>query len=107
MSERNALHALAERAGIARSYAGYDGRTVEVPDSTCETLLHALGIDASSERAAEQALGAQDQASANQLIAPVRVLRVGSPELGSVQLQLGATPRGPLRVRFELRLDSG
>jgi len=57
VSERPALHALAERIGVERRYeSALDHRVVEVPDATLERLVEALGHDAHDEAAAARAL---------------------------------------------------
>lgn len=55
MIERPALRALAARVGIERHYeSALDRRQVEVPDSTLESLLDALGYDVADEAAARR-----------------------------------------------------
>ena len=93
MSERAPLRALAEWAGIARSYIGYDGRPVEVTDATCEILLRAVGFDASSEAEAARLLDANAGASIRAALDPVRVVRAGSPELAGESVFWGSLVR--------------
>ncbi len=57
MSDRPALRALAERVGIEAHYeSALERRQVEVPDSTLEYLLEALGHEAGDEAAATRSL---------------------------------------------------
>ncbi len=65
MSDRPALHALAERAGIERHYeSALERRTVEVADATLEHLLEAMGHEAGDEAAAGRSLVALEHAAA-------------------------------------------
>lgn len=110
MTDRPNLRALAAHCGISLSYVGYDGRPCRVEDATCEALLSAFGIDASSEELAQRALHALQSGSAGApatAIAGVRVLPAGSPELRHVELPLPEGTRGPVRFRLELQLEDG
>jgi 4-alpha-glucanotransferase len=107
VNERPNLRALAERCGIAPAYAGYDGRPREVPSTTHERLLAALGFDVSSEARAAEVLHTLDLADAQPGLAPVRVVRAGTPELRRVEVRLPAQASGTLRYRIEVELEDG
>jgi 4-alpha-glucanotransferase len=107
MTDRPALHALAARCGIALGYRGYDGGERSVPTSTLEALLGSLGFDGSSEELAQRTLVALDAADAQPGIAPVRVVRAGALELGSMPLRLPPGAHGTLRYRVEVVLEDG
>jgi 4-alpha-glucanotransferase len=61
MAARPRLRALAERAGVVSAYRASDGRVFRTTDRTREALLGAMGLDASSERAARAALLALEE----------------------------------------------
>lgn len=107
MSERVHLLALAERCGLAASYAGYDGKLRDVPDTTRERLLSALGFDVSSEERAAQALHKLDQQQAQPGLAPVRVVRAGASDLRRVDVRLPPGAHGPVRYRLQISLEDG
>jgi 4-alpha-glucanotransferase len=107
MSERSQLHALAELAGITRAYAGYAGGERVAPDSTCEALLVALGIDASSEERARETRRALEARAAQSVLEPVRVVRAGAPDLAKVELRLPPEVRGNVAFELELTLEEG
>ncbi len=107
MTDRPALHALAEACGVARAYLGYDGTERVAPDATCEALLHALGIDASSEQLAQAARQALQAEAALRPLPAVHVVRAGSPQLTKVSLRLPEGMRGRLGYTLELTLEEG
>jgi 4-alpha-glucanotransferase len=107
VSARPHLLALAERCGVSRSYAGYDGKQRTVSDATHERLLSALGFDVSSEHLAQQALQTLEAAQAQPGLAPVRVVRAGLPEARRAEVRLPPGARGTLRYRIEIALEDG
>ncbi len=72
MSERPKLRLLADRAGILPGYVDCAGIDHHTTDTAREALLAAMGFDASTEEAADSALGALDAA-------PQRAVPVPSP----------------------------
>ena len=46
------LRRLAEQLGVSTSYESFDGQEAQVPDATLSSVLTALDLDVSSERAA-------------------------------------------------------
>lgn len=74
---RPALRTLAAQAGILPAYRDLRGRRRVTSDATREALLHAMGVDASSEAAASRALADREHASRARLLPPVRVLVCG------------------------------
>jgi 4-alpha-glucanotransferase len=107
VSERPKLSALAERCGIAATYAGYDGKPRAVPGTTHERLLTALGFDVSSEERAAAVLQTLELADARPGLAPVRVVRAGSAELRRAEIQLPKEAAGTMRYRIEVELEDG
>ena len=71
----SALHRLAERAGILSEYRDQTGNLCRTSDETRRALLAAVGIDASTDAAAVDALAALDDGERDELIAPVVVAR--------------------------------
>jgi 4-alpha-glucanotransferase len=77
----SALHALADRVGILPEYVDQTGRERRVTsDETRVAILAAMGIDASTDDAAERALRELEARDAERLLPPVCVLvrRAGS-----------------------------
>ena len=112
MSARPALAALAERAGILPSYVSMrtagsaEGGVRLTSDATREALLAAMGLDASSEAAAQRTLRALDEAEGAHLLAPVRVETLGSAAGARVPLRWPALA-GRAAWRLELHEESG
>ena len=50
------LRRLAEQLGVSTSYEGFDGQEAQVPNATLSSVLTALDLDVSSERAALDSL---------------------------------------------------
>lgn len=70
------LRALARACGILDEYRATDGSPRRVTDTTREALVRAMGIDASSERAAAEALRAQEEHERSRCLDAVEVVRV-------------------------------
>src|SRR5215207_1467389 len=85
-TERPALRRLAARLGIAESYLDQTGDEQRITtDATRERLLAAMGIDASTEERALEALRSLHRAARRRLVAPVRVVRERSRTLRRVR----------------------
>ncbi len=88
MSERPALRALAERAGILDGYhSALDRSWVATADATHEALLAAMGFDASWEAAAGRALAALEAERAAARLEPLQVVVAGRPEARRLALR--------------------
>ncbi|WP_066952117.1 4-alpha-glucanotransferase [Streptomyces lushanensis] len=76
------LARLAELHGVATSYAPSPGVGVAVPDTTVVSVLAALGVDASTPEAVDDALSRAESAAARRLLPPTLVLwsARGAPE---------------------------
>ena len=74
MTRPSALRALALRSGILASYVDTGHVERATSDDTRVALLHAMGIDASDEQAAERALERLDTEQHGQLLDPVTVI---------------------------------
>ncbi len=103
MTERPALHALAERLGIVPAYRDTGQRLRATPDSTREALLGCMGIDASSEEAAARALSELERRERERPLEPVAVATAGRPEAQQVRLMLPGTE--PVDWSLELRAE--
>jgi 4-alpha-glucanotransferase len=69
------LHRLADRVGIISEYLDQTGKEIRLcSDETRMQLLAVMGIDASSDEAAERALEELEARDASTLLAPVRVM---------------------------------
>ena len=76
------LHRLAEAFGVATSWQGHGGHTVEVSDETIMTVLKALGaLEADEDPAA--ALERFERSIADRLLAPTTVVRPGEHVLAA------------------------
>lgn len=89
---RSHLCEIAERCGILAGYEDTAGCWHTTSAASAERLLAAMGIDASDEARAAQALAEIDQRESCQLLEPVRVVRQGSDEATSVTLRIGEVP---------------
>ncbi|MEU4212993.1 4-alpha-glucanotransferase [Streptomyces sp. NPDC026206] len=69
---------LAELHGVATSYEPAPGQAVRVSEDTVVAVLAALGVDASTPRAVQDALAAREAAERGRLLPATVVLRVGS-----------------------------
>ncbi|MYZ41275.1 4-alpha-glucanotransferase, partial [Streptomyces sp. SID4917] len=87
------LARLAELHGVATSYAPSPGVGVAVPDTTVVSVLAALGVDASTPEAVDDALSRAESAAARRLLPPTLVLwsTQGAPE-GAADTELVLPP---------------
>jgi 4-alpha-glucanotransferase len=96
------LHRLAELAGVLPSYVDQTGtETRTTSDETRVALLRAMGVDASTPAQADAALDEWEGRDRTRLIAPVRVVRRGDPEVASVSVQV---PEGTSHVAWVMEL---
>ena len=103
----SALHALAEEAGIVSRYLDQTGTEWrETPDDTRVALLRAMGIDASSSRAASESLAALQQERANEVVAPVLVVHEADPTRRLVRANAERDEQGGIWT-LELTLEGG
>ena len=75
MPDRPILAALADRVGIMPDYVNHNGTERRfTPDGTRQSLLAAMGFDASSEQSAQAAIDSLDHSERERIIAPVHVV---------------------------------
>jgi 4-alpha-glucanotransferase len=103
------LLALAERLGIQSSYLDQTGEALRITsDATREALLGAMGIDASTEEGAAEALRALRIAERRRLIDPVRVVRQRNRRaLSRVAVRVPTTPAESVDWTLTLRTEDG
>ncbi|HEU4723214.1 MAG TPA: 4-alpha-glucanotransferase [Gemmatimonadaceae bacterium] len=107
-TERPALRRLAARLGIAESYLDQSGDEQRITtDETRERLLAAMGIDASSEARAREALQHLRRKARRQWIAPVRVVRQTSRHLRRVRIRVPAWHVHEVHWTLTLRTEDG
>ena len=100
-----ALQRLAARMGVLPEYVDQTGRDVRrTSDDTNRALLAAMGLDASSEHAAADALAALEAEAMAEIVAPVVVARAGTRDATTVAPRL-SHPTGAWRA--ELTLEDG
>lgn len=102
--QRSAVSALADRAGILSQFVDAHGRVRHASESVRTALLAALGLDASTERAARRTLAEWEQREANAVLAPVSVVT----RRRSVRMAVnGAALSGAARYVLEVATESG
>ena len=105
----SALRRLSDAVGIIPKYLDQTGTEWrETSAASRAALLAAMGIDASTEAAAEAALRALRTEERRELIAPVRVVEL-SDDSGTRHLsaRLASPPNAAARWKLELTLESG
>jgi 4-alpha-glucanotransferase len=106
--ERPVLHALASRMRIQPSYVDQTGKALRhTSDETRVRLLAAMGIDASTEERAQDALHELRRAERRQWIDPVRVVRQGSRSLSRVATRVPTIHADAVQWTLELRTEEG
>src|SRR5688500_6777425 len=107
-TDRPTLRRLAARLGIAESYLDQTGDEQRVTtDATRERLLAAMGIDASTEERAHEALRTLRRKTQRQWLAPVRVVRETSRHLRRVRVRMPALHLHEVRWTLRLRTEDG
>ena len=107
-TDRPALRALADEVGIIPGYRDQTGAEWrETSDETRVLLLAAMGVDASTEAAAEVALEALRREWGQRALDPARVVEIGSEDLRRVGVRLPEPQRSPVRWTLELEEESG
>lgn len=106
-TSQSALRSLAERLGVLSDFVDQSGQRRETLDETRVAILAAMGLDASTEEAAHQALADLETREANRLLAPVRVVvrREEAPVTARVTVPPGWS--GVLSWSAELRTEDG
>jgi len=106
--ERPMLRALADRMRIQPSYMDQTGEKVRhTSDHTRVRLLVAMGIDASTEERAAEALRRLRRAERRRVIDPVRVVRQRSPRLSRVTVRVPASAASDVAWTMVLRTEEG
>jgi 4-alpha-glucanotransferase len=104
---KSALHRLGDEVGIIASYLDQTGKERRVTsDATRLAILDAMGIDASSPRAAGDALRTLRAERREELLAPVRVIEADGESLAVIRVQLPST-RGTVTWQLELEDEHG
>lgn len=86
------LRRLAEQLGVSTSYEGFDGQEAQVPDATLSSVLTALDLDVSSERAALDSLQEHLDAPWRRLLPPVVIAVEGRDDSFPVHVPSGSEP---------------
>lgn len=107
-SDASALRRLADRVGIIAEYVDMTGETRRVTsDDTRVALLTAMGIDASSESAAQTALYELANSEREQLLDPVRVVEQNDEQRRTLQVRVPSRRETTGPWRLELTLENG
>ena len=103
-----ALRTLADRVGIVPEYRDQTGREMRTTsDETRVALLAAMGIDASTDERAQQALDQMAEAERADLLEPVRVVPLRE-DTGSIEVAISfGAANGPVEWTIELREEGG
>src|SRR5918912_2799341 len=97
-TDRPLLRALSDELGIIPGYLDQTGTEWrETSDETRVLLLGAMGIDASTEAAAEAARDELRRERSERPLAPARVVESGSPDATHVVVQIGVAKATPVR----------
>jgi 4-alpha-glucanotransferase len=103
-SPRTALRELSRAFGILPAYDDIAGVRRTTSDATREALLAAMGIDASTDAAAAEALDRTETERARRMIGPSTVLAAGESAL---RIVLPAGVRGHVTWRTDLITEDG
>ncbi|MFN2564691.1 MAG: 4-alpha-glucanotransferase [Gemmatimonadaceae bacterium] len=107
-THRPLLRALSEEVGIIPGYRDQTGAEWrETSDETRVLLLAAMGIDASTEAAAEAALDRLRRERTERLVEVARVVEAGAADADHVVVQLAEPQAGRVRWELELVEESG
>ena len=104
----SALHELADAVGIIPEYLDQTGREMRTTsDDTRRAILGALGIDASTDAAARDALDTLRRAENDELIAPVRVVERGDPAVNRLRVRSPHARGNGGSWRAEIEMENG
>ena len=104
----SALHELADTVGIVPEYLDQTGREMRTTsDETRRAILGALGIDASTDAAARDALDTVRRAARDELIAPVRVVERGEPAVNRLRVRSPRAGSSGGSWRAEIDIEHG
>src|SRR5688572_2742156 len=107
-TNRPLLRSLADELGIIPGYQDQTGKEWrETSDETRMLLLAAMGVDASTEAAAEEELEELRRERVERLVEPAHVVEVGSEDAERVVVQLAEPQAGRVRWELELKEESG
>ncbi|MFL5616056.1 MAG: 4-alpha-glucanotransferase [Gemmatimonadaceae bacterium] len=106
---KSALEQLSEAVGIVPKYLDQTGTEWrKTSEESRAAILAAMGIDASSEHAADSALRAMRTVEKGEMIAPVQVIeRADDTATRHLSARLALPPNGSAQWKLELRLESG
>lgn len=104
MKARPKLHALADRVGIMPGYEDITGVWRDTPDRARTALLEAMGIDASNEQRAHQALQTLERRAAACALPPTRIVRARSD---TVRVRTNDLPAGRWAWTLRIEEESG
>src|SRR5918999_5179847 len=107
-THRPVLRSLSDELGIIPGYRDQTGAEWrETSDETRVLLLAAMGVDASNETAAAEALEELRRERRERLLEPARVVEVGTEEAETAVVRLAEPWSLPLRWELELEEESG
>jgi 4-alpha-glucanotransferase len=108
-TRKSALERLADAVGIVPKYLDQTGKEWrETTDESRAAILSAMGLDVSSEKAAESALRALRAEERRELVAPVRVVeRDDETAVRHVPARLASPPGETARWSLTLTCESG
>ncbi|TWI52737.1 4-alpha-glucanotransferase [Pseudomonas duriflava] len=99
MSESNALHKLAEKAGISIDWTSFDGKSQHVSDESLQHLLSALGLPAKTEDNIRQSMAKLDELEDSEHLPPLIT--------GDCSAPIGTTGQFKTGQSYTLTLESG
>lgn len=103
VSGRSQLHSLARLKGLQTSFFNVLGERIQASDDSLVALLHALGVDASSDEACEQSLRTATRLYWERIIEPVVVAWDGIMPRFEVRTRASES----LTPRVEIETDNG
>lgn len=106
MAPRLVLRALAKAAGILPSYIDVTGRERITSDASSEAILAAMGLDASSDARAAEALSIRSEAERERFVDAAVVAVAGSGRAPAVTLRIPGL-RGSVTWEAELAGETG
>lgn len=103
---RDMLEKLAATTGVATSYRGADGKQHAVPRPTVETVVRALGFEASTDESAKLSLQRIQRRQREEMLTPVDVRRL-APGKVDLHLRLPVPWRGKVEWHCAVHREDG